>query len=151
MQLLTVRQILIFYALIAGTVAGTYWATIAPVSAEVVGLKDLPAALSITWLNLVLPDTFSEPIALEITAHTGSYLGAQLFVGSMYMAAAACLWLLKAWKIGELERLAEIEDIPAGALSPTTNAEDAGVSGEEESRAKPRTSFIKRLLIWRKV
>ena len=87
-------QVLIFYAIVGGTVAGTYWTTIAPVSAEVVGLQDLPAALSITWLNLVLPDTckelcgpiqpvltsnaVSEPIALEITGHTGSYLGAQL-------------------------------------------------------------------------
>ncbi|TKA66920.1 hypothetical protein B0A49_08472, partial [Cryomyces minteri] len=67
--------VLVFYALIGGTVAGTFWTTIAPVTAEVVGLQNVPAALSITWLALVLPTTFSEPIALEITAaNDGRYL-----------------------------------------------------------------------------
>jgi MFS family permease len=47
-----VYGVLIFYSLIGGTVAGTYWTTVAPVTAEVVGLRDLPAALSITWLSL---------------------------------------------------------------------------------------------------
>ena len=49
--------VLIFFSLIVGTVAGTFWTTIAPVGAEVVGLKELPSALSITWLVLVLPTT----------------------------------------------------------------------------------------------
>jgi len=146
-------QVLIFYAFIAGTVAGTYWATIAPVCAEVVGLRDLPAALSITLLNLVLPDTFAEPIVLEITAHTGKYLGAQLFVGFAYIAAAICLLFLKAWKIGDLERLAEIEEKSVSILSPTPtpSAEDVEISRVEEARVKPRTSFMKRIIICRKV
>lgn len=101
------RQVLIFYALIGGTVAGTFWPTAGPVTAEVTGLSQLPAALSITWVNLVLPTTFSEPIALEIAERTGSYLGAQLFTGFMYITAAFCLWMLKAWKIGDLEMQAE--------------------------------------------
>jgi hypothetical protein len=91
------------YALIGGTVAGTFWPTIAPITAEVTGLSQLPAALSITWVNLILPLTFAEPIALAITQHTGQYLGAQLFTGFMYLAAAICVWTLKVWKIGELE------------------------------------------------
>ena len=49
--------VLIFFAIIVGTVAGTFWTTIAPVGAEVVGLKELPSALSITWIFLVLPTT----------------------------------------------------------------------------------------------
>lgn len=49
--------VLIFFALIVGTVAGTFWTTIAPVGAEIVGLKELPSALSITWIVLVLPCT----------------------------------------------------------------------------------------------
>ena len=49
--------VLIFFALIVGSVAGTFWGTISPVGAEVVGLKELPSALSITWLALVLPTT----------------------------------------------------------------------------------------------
>ena len=49
--------VLIFFAIIVGTVAGTYWTTIAPVGAEVVGLRELPSALSINWIFLVLPTT----------------------------------------------------------------------------------------------
>lgn len=127
-----IAQVLIFYALIGGTVAGSFWPTVAPVTAEVVGLAQLPAALSITWVNLVLPTTFSEPIALEIAERTGSYVGAQLFAGFMYLAAASCLWMLKAWKHGELENLVATRD-PANP------------------RTKPKSSFIKRLFMWGKV
>ena len=49
--------VLIFFSLIVGSVAGTFWATIAPVGAEVVGLKELSSALSITWIVLVFPTT----------------------------------------------------------------------------------------------
>lgn len=49
--------VLVFYSLVGGMVAGTFWATAAPVTTEVMGLKDLPSALSITWLVLVLPTT----------------------------------------------------------------------------------------------
>jgi predicted MFS family arabinose efflux permease len=49
--------LLVFFAILGGTVAGTYWAVVGPVTVEVVGLKRLPSALSITWLVLVLPTT----------------------------------------------------------------------------------------------
>lgn len=49
--------VLVFFALSVGTVSGTFWAAIGPVGAEVVGLKELPSALSIIWLVLVLPTT----------------------------------------------------------------------------------------------
>lgn len=49
--------VLIFFAIITGTISGTFWTTIAPVGAEVVGLKELPSALSILWLVLVVPTT----------------------------------------------------------------------------------------------
>lgn len=49
--------VLIFFAVIVGMVCGTFWTTIGPVGAEVVGLKELPSALSIVWLVLVLPAT----------------------------------------------------------------------------------------------
>jgi hypothetical protein len=115
---------LIFYALIGGTVAGTFWPTVGPVTAEVTGLSELPAALSITWVNLVLPTTFSEPIALEIAERTREYLGAQLFTGFMYIAAAICMWFLKAWKIGDLEAQAALR----------------------EGRESEKTSYLKRML-----
>jgi hypothetical protein len=92
-------------------------------------LSQLPAALSITWFNLVLPTTFSEPIALEIAEGTGSYLGAQLFAGFMYITAACCLWILKAWKIGDLEAQA----------------------GASDGGPREKSSFAKRLLKIQKV
>ncbi|THV49012.1 hypothetical protein BGAL_0216g00160 [Botrytis galanthina] len=102
--------VLIFFALIVGTVSGTFWATVAPVGAEVVGLKVLPSALSIIWLVLVIPCTFSEPIGLKLRASSGDiYLHAQVYAGCMYIGAALCMWGLRAWKIKELESLREGE------------------------------------------
>lgn len=75
--------VLIFFALIGGAVAGTFWATISPLAAEVGGLRNNASALNLIWLVIVLPCTFSEPIALEIVNGTGSYLGTQLFTGFM--------------------------------------------------------------------
>ena len=47
----------ILFALLVGSVAGTFWTAVGPVGAEVVGLKDLPAALSIMWITLAIPTT----------------------------------------------------------------------------------------------
>lgn len=49
--------VLAFFAIVSGMVAGTYWAVVGPVTVEVMGLRRLPSALSITWLVLVLPTT----------------------------------------------------------------------------------------------
>jgi len=96
--------VLIFYALVGGMVSGTFWAVVGPVSAEVVGLKILPSALSIMWIALVLPTTFSEPIGLQLRQTNGNiYLHAQLFCGFMFIGAAICMWFLRAWKIREME------------------------------------------------
>lgn len=62
------------------------------------------------WLTIGLPVTFSEPIALEIVAGTGSYLGTQLFTGFMYIAGAMVLLLLRGWKMGELDELAKMKE-----------------------------------------
>ena len=97
--------LLIFFALAGGAVAGTFWATVAPVTAECLPMSQLPSALNITWLTLVLPTTFSEPMALEIASRSkAKYLGTQLFAGFMYIAAAACLLGVRMWKVGDKER-----------------------------------------------
>lgn len=97
-----------FFAVLVGTVAGTYWATVAPVLAEIIGLKDLPCGLSITWLVLVAPTTVAEPIALILRDNNSEnrvYLDVQLFTGLVYIAAAMCLWIVRGWKVGEDTRL----------------------------------------------
>lgn len=85
---------MIFFALTEGIVAGNFWATIAPLVAEVIGLEKVPSGMNVVWLSIVLPSTFSEPIALRMTGAPGNYLGSQLFSGLMYIAASACLGLL---------------------------------------------------------
>ncbi|KAF8252306.1 MFS general substrate transporter [Wilcoxina mikolae CBS 423.85] len=96
----------VLFALINGAICGTFWTTIAPVCVEVVGLKDLPAALSLMWLSVALPTTFAEPIGLYLRrpGSQNEYLYPQIFAGIMYIAATACMWLLRAWKVGDNDR-----------------------------------------------
>lgn len=86
--------VLILFALLEGSVAGVFWVNSAPIIAQAVGLSSLPSALNMLWLTIVLPSIFSEPIALEIVAGTGRYLGAQLFTGMTFVAAAVCMGYL---------------------------------------------------------
>lgn len=85
----------LFFAVSSGLVAGNFWATIGPLVAEVLDLGEVPSGLSLLWLSLAMPSTFSEPIALKIVDGTGSYLGTEIFTGMMYIAAAACLGVLR--------------------------------------------------------
>lgn len=163
--------VLIFFAILVGTVSGTYvlhipshplkaladldrfWATIGPVSAEVVGLQVLPSALSITWLVLVLPTTFSEPIGLELRTTSGDiYLHAQIFTGFMYIGAAICMWFLRAWKINELEK----QVVTKEKRELEIQDEDAVPKGRPEiTRHISRTASVKKatkgLWSWQRV
>lgn len=139
--------VLIFYALIGGTVAGSYWTTIAPVAVEVVGLRDLPSALNLEWLVIVLPCTFSEPIALELIGGTGNFLGTQLFTGFMYTAAAACMLLLRGWKVGELTELVRIKEENLTHV----HVDAAGNSSDNAARVAGRRTIWRKCLEWRKV
>ncbi|KAB8236307.1 putative MFS transporter [Aspergillus alliaceus] len=96
-----------FFAVLVGTVAGTYWATVTPVLAEILGLRDLPSGLSITWIVLVAPTTVSEAIALVLRDNESKdsvYLRVQIFTGFMYIGAALCLWVVRGWKVRDIER-----------------------------------------------
>ncbi|KAJ9190673.1 hypothetical protein DTO166G4_1329 [Paecilomyces variotii] len=96
---------LIFYALIGGAVASTFTTTVAPVGTEVVGLQLLPSALSIFWLLVVIPSTFAEPITLWLRTDNGAnFPPAHVFTGFMFIAATISLWLVRAWKISELQK-----------------------------------------------
>ncbi|KAF7193318.1 putative transporter MCH2 [Pseudocercospora fuligena] len=95
--------VLIVFAIAAGTATGTFWGTVVPVTAEVVGLQRLPSAFGMILLPLVLPTTFAEPIALQLVAAKG-YLSSQIFVGCMFLAGAASTWALRSWQIQKLEK-----------------------------------------------
>jgi MFS family permease len=143
--------VLIAYVLIGGTVAGTFWTTIAPVMAETVGLKHVPSALNLLWLVIVLPVTFSEAIALEIVDGTGGYLGTQLWAGFMFVAAALCLVALRGWKIGELEEIAKLEGLKGEKLDPVVAEAEAGEEVAHRARIAGRRSILANFWRWRKV
>ncbi|KAI0905567.1 major facilitator superfamily domain-containing protein [Ustulina deusta] len=96
----------IVFALLSGSVAGVIWATVSPICAEVVGLAIIPSALSVTWLVLVLPATFAEVIGLSLRSPgTWGYRNVQLFTAFMYIGAFIFGWILRTWKVWDLERV----------------------------------------------
>ncbi|KAH7310760.1 major facilitator superfamily domain-containing protein [Stachybotrys elegans] len=97
--------ILIAFALLSGAILGIFWAVISPLVAEVVGLKESPAFLTMIWLSVVLPSLFSEVIALELrqpSLGSRSYLNAQVFTGVSYLASS--LPLLELWRVRRADR-----------------------------------------------
>lgn len=93
---------LLSYALVSGAIFGVYWATVAPISAEVVDLKDLPSLLSLVWLIDVLPTLFSEAIGLKLRREGSGrpYLWPQIYCGLCYLIAAGFLLELRRKKWG---------------------------------------------------
>jgi MFS family permease len=102
----TSMGVICFLAVLVGMVAGTIWAVAAPLAAEVVGLSDLPSALSIFWLVLVPPATVAEAIALELREKDNQkpYLHVQILAGLAYIGAGLCLLWLKAVFISRQRR-----------------------------------------------
>ncbi|RTE73717.1 hypothetical protein BHE90_011850 [Fusarium euwallaceae] len=97
--------LLIFFSLFIGAFAaffsGAFWSIIAPVTAEVMTLQLLPDSLSMMFLFLVLPTTFSPVIGMTlVTTADGSYLGTQVFAGCSFIVAATFCWALRMSKVG---------------------------------------------------
>lgn len=137
--------LLLVFALLGGGVAGTLWTTVAPVTAEVVGLSILPSALSLVWVSLVLPSTFAEVISLELRREERPiYRDAQVFTGMMYVGAAMMLWFVRAWKVRDVERerLEKEEGERLGGLQRTRSVAQSVRSVAEASKG---------LWVWTKV
>lgn len=102
----------ILFSLVNGAVCGTFWTTISPVTVEVVGIKELPSALSLVWLSVVLPTTFSEPIALYLRrpGEYNAYLYPQIFSGVLYIGAAGCMYALRVWALTKQDQKLQGED-----------------------------------------
>ena len=94
--------VLLVFALLSGTATGTFWGTVVPVTAEVVGLQRLASAFGIICLPLTVPTIFAEPIALQLVSTSG-YMSAKLFVGCMFLLGATSTWALRSWKICDIE------------------------------------------------
>ena len=162
--------VLVFFAIIVGTVAGTFWTTIGPVGAEVVGLKELPSALSLVWIVLVLPttcmlhdcacrthfkhlanfDLVAEPVALELRQANGNiYLHAQIFTGFMYVAAGLCMWFLRGWKIQQIKQI-------TAEKGKRPNEMDKFAESRHDQEVSPirkifENSLFKGFFVWEKV
>lgn len=140
------------FAILAGMVGGTFWAAVYPVLVDIVGLRDLPSSLSLTWVVLFIPCTVAEPIALSLRnslkGHP-TYLPVQLFTGFMYIAAALALLVTRFWKdvhvkdgdereVNDKTRLGK----PTASPSPVSETDpvpvmDTGHDIAEESNATP--------------
>ncbi|KAI9850045.1 MAG: hypothetical protein M1838_006160 [Thelocarpon superellum] len=152
-------EILIAFALVVGTICGVFWAAVGPVVSEVLELKDLSSGLSIVWLAIVLPTTFAEPFALELRQVTGgNFFSVKIFAGCMYVCAAVCMWLLRAWKVAQVQELEEASQaslsgrtspasLASGRQSPTSTISADSKRGASRSPARsfsrsPAGSFI---------
>lgn len=114
--------VLLLFALLSGTVTGIFWGTIAPVTAEVVGLQRMPRSFGMIVLPLVVPTVFAEPIALHLASSSG-YLTAKLFVGTMYICGAISMLALRSWKICDIENK-ETREREGGDSSHRNNRPD---------------------------
>lgn len=143
----------IFLALIIGTMAGVFWTTIAPVAAEVVGLQELPAALSILWVVLAVPCTFAEPIGLKLRTTTGDeYLHSQIFTGCMYLAGALCLWILRVWKINDLEKKASSNgQVEESASQEGENPIQEHSLAHQTTSRRSKIKVLRGLWVWQRV
>ncbi|KAI1363257.1 MFS transporter, MCP family, solute carrier family 16, member 6 [Xylaria arbuscula] len=97
---------LIIFSLLSGSILGIFWVAIAPLAADIVGLKQLPSFLNIVWLALVLPSSFAEVIALDLRRHdfgSRSYIYAQIFTGLSYTIAA--LFMFELWRSQRVRKL----------------------------------------------
>ncbi|RMZ79108.1 hypothetical protein DV738_g3477, partial [Chaetothyriales sp. CBS 135597] len=124
-------SLVLFYSIVGGALAGSYWCTVAGVVPEVVGLADMPAALSLTWLSITVPTTLSEPIALLLRhTHKDSwvYLPPQIFTALMFFGAGLSLLVLRGWKIAELDlasasQAEEQQTVPENATQVKSGAD----------------------------
>lgn len=67
--------LLVVFAITQGLLGGTIWSSIAPLSAEVVGIRDLPSALAVFWLVTAIPGQFGQPMAVALIDYSQNHLG----------------------------------------------------------------------------
>lgn len=66
----------------------------------------------------------------------------------MYVGAAVCLWLVRTWKIGEMEAEAAAAGKTEQTVDPLVLASETGGTVPTGFKKSP---FLKRLFMWQKV
>ena len=84
-------------------------------------------------------------------ADGGKYLNAQVFTGFMYVGAALCMWLLRAWKIGQLELLVTETEKPSESIDPVRDQPSEGTIQGASEVGSPTSNVLKRMCLWRRV
>lgn len=116
--------LLVVFAFSQGLLGGTVWSTVAPISAEVVGIRDLGSALAMFWLSMVPAGQFGQPIAVALINYSQSHLGRQganaytisiAFCGACFVASGLSLCL--SWRYVHNRRAAEQEELDSKPLS----------------------------------
>jgi len=112
----------IIFVIVNGAILGVFWVTIGPICTEVVGLGELPSMLSLAWLVIVLPTTFSEVIALKLRGHglRHEFLYPQIFAGLAYLIAS--IFILELWRFRRRLTLGVNQGAPEGEPSVALTA-----------------------------
>ena len=124
--------LLVFFYIVSGTVTGVFWCTIAAVTTEVVGLPELPSALSMIWLTIVPSTMFAEVItlALKDSQRLTSFIPPQIFVNMMFVGAIVPMLVIRGWKIADAEQLRV-----AAISNPSTDKSESADQNIEGGRS----------------
>jgi len=69
----------------------------------------------------------------------------------MYIVAALCMWVLRTWKIGQLEQVVAEQEKSANNTDAVVVEPSTDLSPNSTSRTKAKSSIVKRLLAWKRV
>lgn len=115
----------IAFGLIAGSLMGTIWPTVASIVTRLVGLQKLDAAFGAVWIFIAVFALVSPIIGLELRTSNeqgNNYSRTAIFVGFAYLGATLCQWFLRGLIIAR-DETAVLED-----HGPDHNELNIGVS-----------------------
>lgn len=91
------------FALIEGSLMGTVWIILAPITAEIVGLRKMGIAMAIMWAFTGASGIISPLIGIELKrgglSDPTQYVPTAIFVGVSFLLASLMLVLLRGWLI----------------------------------------------------
>ncbi|CAI4054259.1 Mch2p SKDI_16G4500 [Saccharomyces kudriavzevii IFO 1802] len=96
----------IVFGLLAGSIMGTIWPTIASIVARIVGLEKLAVTFSATWIFIAVFALVAPIIGLKLrvtNTNGNDYYRTAIFVGFAYLGASLCQWLLRGFLIARDE------------------------------------------------
>jgi MFS family permease len=105
------------FAFIQGGAGGAVWSAAAPVTASVVGVKDLGSAMAMFWLSLVFPVFVGNPLAVLLLQYSRDHMGRSGpdayavsigFCGGLSIAAGLCLYGSKWYLQGSSKLLCKV-------------------------------------------